>query len=536
MGKGQDSIQTKTASVINALQNAALYNHPVDYFSLIETHISWVLLTGTYAYKIKKPVNLGFLDFSSLDKRKFYCHEELRLNRRFAPDMYLDVVSIRGTAQSPCFDGSGEIIEYAVKMREFSQSSLLSTIADEQHLQTMHIDSLAQAVSEFHQLTDVAGPNRQYSIVDSIFNWSRENFETLESTIPEAVLPEYYQSLKAWCLDISFERRSYLEQRLEEGFIRECHGDLHLGNIAFIDGKVTLFDGIEFNPQLRMIDTMSEIAFVVMDLCARGYPHYAWRFINHYVSASGDYVGVIILRYYVVYRALVRAKIEALRVSSKMAHSDGQQGPFDDAIRYLDLAKRWTANTRSTIIVMHGLSGSGKSTVASQLAELLGAIQIRSDVERKRLFDLNPLEHSGSSLEEGIYTGDATLQTYARLAGLTDSLVKAGITVIVDASFLKRCYRNQFKRLARKNRVAYITCSCNAPISELRDRINRRRGSNKDPSEASIEVLEQQLLSQDPLSSKELNNAFTVDCSGSSLSQQQLDAIEQQIWAKNKSD
>ena len=532
MSKEQGSIQTKTVRVIDGLQSTGLYSHPVEYFSLIETHISWVLLTGTYAYKIKKPVNLGFLDFSTLDKRKFYCFEELRLNRRFAPHMYLDVVSIRGTPQSPCFGGSGEIIEYAVKMREFPQSCLLSKIADEQHLQTTHVDSLAEVISKFHKRTDAAESNRHFSVVDNIFNWSRENFDTLESTMPESVLPDYFQSLKAWCLDLSFERRSYMEERLVNGFIRECHGDLHLGNIAIIDGQITLFDGIEFNPQLRWIDTMSEVAFVVMDLCVRGYPHFAWRLINHYVSVTGDYAGIAILRYYVVYRALVRAKIEALGVASRNDQNNCQYGPFQDAVRYLDLAQFWTANTRSAIIVMHGLSGSGKSTVASQLAEFLGGIQIRSDVERKRLFDLKPNAHSDSPLEQGIYTSDATLQTYAQLADLTDNLVKAGVSVIVDASFLKRCYRNQFKRLARKNKVAYIVLCCDAPISVLRDRINRRRATHKDPSEANIEVLEQQLASQDLLSTQELKNAFTVSCSESGINQEQLYAIEQRIRAQ----
>ena len=531
MSKDLGATRTRTGGVIDAMQNPALYNHPVQSFSLIETHISWVLLTGSYAYKIKKPVDLGFLDFSSLDKRKFYCFEELRLNRRFAPHMYLEVVSIRGTPECPCFGGSGEIIEYAVKMREFSQSCLLSNIADEQQLQTMHVDSLADVISKFHQKTDVAEHDNHNSIVDSIFNWSRDNFETLESTMPESVLPEYFASLKAWCLGLNFERRSYMEQRLENGFIRECHGDLHLGNIALIDGQVTLFDGIEFNPQLRWIDTMSEVAFVVMDLCVRGYSHFAWRLINHYVSASGDYLGIKILRYYVVYRALVRAKIEALGVTPAKIHNSSQKPPFRDAIRYLDLAQFWIADTRPAIIVMHGLSGSGKSTIASQLAEQLGGIQIRSDVERKRLFDLKPHDQSDSSLEQGIYTSDATLQTYARLADLADKLVKAGVTVIVDASFLKRCYRNQFKRLARKNRAAYIVLCCNAPINELRDRINQRCATHQDPSEANIEVLEQQLLSQDPLSTKELNNTFTVNCSEPDINQEQLFAIEQQINA-----
>ena len=527
-------IDISDSEFIAGLQNPKLYNHPVINFSLIETHISWVLLTGCYAYKIKKPVNLGFLDFSTLEKRRFYCLEELRLNRRFAPDLYIDVVGIRGSHKHPRLDGCEAIIEYAVKMREFPQACLMSTIVDEHRLKKPHVDSIAQTISKFHLNAEVATANSQNSIIDGIALFNRENFETLEFIMPEYMLPEYYQSLKNWCFDICLSKHKFMLERIQNGFIRECHGDLHLGNIALIDGQVTLFDCVEFNPQLRWLDTISEIAFVAMDLCARGYSNLAWRFINHYSAATGDYNGISLLQYYIVYRALVRSKIEALRETQEVDQINNQQQSFRDTLRYLDLAWHWKENSRPAVIVMHGLSGSGKSTIASQLSESLGGIQIRSDVERKRLFNLNPLEHSDSSLERGIYTSDATFQTYTQLAMLTDKVVKSGITVIVDASFLKRCYRNQFKRLARKAHAAYIIISCNASIDELRDRISRRSAAQNDPSEANLEVLEQQLEYQDQFSSKELKNAFTMDCSEPRLSHDQLQELEQQIEYQNE--
>jgi len=514
--------------LIGALQNSVLYDHPIEDFSLIETHISWVLLTGIFAYKIKKPVNLGFVNFSTLDKRRYFCAEELRLNRRFAPALYLQVIAIKGSAAQPRLNGPGKTIEYAVKMREFPQHCLLSVHATERRLEPAHIDSIADVIAGFHALAERTEPNSTYGAVDIILKWGRENFDHIEAVTPASVLPEYFEELMSWCT-AGKHNLCVMNERQSRGFIRECHGDLHLGNMALIEGNITLFDCIEFNPELRWIDTISEVAFVAMDLQARGYSGFAWQFINRYLQASGDYAGIALLRYYFVYRALVRAKVEALRVAQVTSDSNHDRRKYQGVIRYLDLAHRWSSDHRPSIIIMHGLSGSGKSTLAKHIVEAQGAIQIRSDVERKRLFDLNPEDHSGSLLEQGIYTQDATNRTYDRLAELTKVVVRAGFTTIVDASFLQKSVRDQFKRLAQACYAPYIVISCEAPEEVLRERIRHRSETQQDPSEANLAVLQHQLQSQEPLTSDEQAHTNAITCSHPALSSEQLRTLEQLI-------
>jgi aminoglycoside phosphotransferase family enzyme/predicted kinase len=523
------SAQVTPNELIRALQNPALYNHPIKDFSLIETHISWVLLTGSFAYKIKKPVNFGFVNFSTLEKRRYFCAEELRLNRRFAPELYLQVIAIKGSTAEPRLSGGGKTIEYAVKMREFPQHCLLSVHATERRLEPAHIDSIADVIASFHALADRADSNSTYGAVDIILKWSRENFDNIEAVTPASVLPEYFEALVSWCIKTGKQNQREMKERQLSGFIRECHGDLHLGNMALIDDSITLFDCIEFNPELRWIDTISEVAFVAMDLQARDYPGFAWQFINRYLQSSGDYAGIAILRYYFVYRALVRAKVEALGVTQETPGSNHDKQNYQGVVRYLDLAHYWSSNHRPAIIIMHGLSGSGKSTLAGHMVESLGAVQIRSDVERKRLFDLSPEDHSGSSIEQGIYTQDATKRTYDRMAELTKIVVLAGFTTIVDASFLKNSDRDQFKRLAQACYAPYIVISCEAPEGVLRERIRHRSETQQDPSEADLTVLQHQLQSQEPLTSDEQTHINTLTCSHPALSSEQLRTLERMI-------
>jgi len=529
--QNSSSAQLVADELIRALQDPALYDHPVEDFSVIETHISWVILTGHFAYKIKKPVNLGFADFSTLAKRQYFCTEELRLNRRYAPDLYLDVVAIRGSRTQPRLAGNSEAIEYAVKMREFSQHNLLSTFAGEQRLESAHIDAMADVITDSHCMAEHAGTNTVYGSSETVRKWSRENFKHIEAVLPGGYFPDGYAALKQWCLLPGKAFETLINERQANGFVRECHGDLHLGNMALIDERVTPFDCIEFNAELRWIDTMSELAFVAMDLQARGYPGFSWRFINRCLHDNEDYAGIALLRYYFVYRALVRAKVEALRVRQARPADNQSRMLYQEACRYLELAISWSENARPAMIFMHGLSGSGKSTLARQIAESLGAIQIRSDVERKYLFGLDQHEASGSGVDQNIYTPDATSQTYQRLAELARTITQAGYTVIVDASFLGLAQREQFWLLARQCGVPAILISCDAPESVLRERIKRRSRHEKDASEATLAVLQHQIETHDVLTGEERANSLLVS-SGEMLTAEQLHTLARRLLAE----
>ncbi len=518
-----DADDPSSSTLIASMNNAFAFGHPVGDIRLIETHISWVLLTGTYAYKIKKPVDFGFLDFSTLEKRRYYCEQEIRLNRRFAPQLYLDLVEIRGSEDKPHIGGQGEILEYAIKMLEFPQHSLLSNYASRHELTTDIIDAIAATVSKIHAHGDPADGDSDYGSAAQVRHWSDENLVQIAEAIPVANLPNAFFELRRWYAE-NEALLGMVETRKAEGHVRECHGDLHLGNMAMIDGKITLFDCIEFNPELRWIDTISETAFVTMDLHARGYPEYGWRFLNLYLQQSGDYDAVALLRYYFIYRALVRAKVEALRT---VQQQDTSRAHIQPALDYIELANRWAHSHRAALILMHGLSGSGKSTIAAQLVERLGAIQLRSDIERKRIYGFDALESSASELDQGIYTPAATAATYGRLAELASQLLSADYTVIADATFLMQSQRRELLDLELDCDFRTVIVDCQAPESELRQRIVAREG---DASEANLEVLEDQMATQQPFSDFEREQASVVTVASGGLEPETVEKIRDLLY------
>lgn len=498
-------------ALLQALQNPDLYEHPVVAFHVIETHISWVLLTGPVAYKMKKPVCFGFLDFSTLSQRRHFCEEELRLNRRFSPALYQAVVPVTGSIAAPRLGGAGEPIEYLVKMRQFSQQDLLSHHAEMESLTAGHIDDMADLVADLHLKAGRTSDNAVFGSVNSISRWVEENFTQVLPCIRDRQRKEQLLELQSWTIQQRDNCRELMEKRKQQGFIRECHGDLHLGNMALVDGRVTLFDCIEFNPELRWIDVISEVAFVMMDLMDRRYHRYAWRFINRYLHHTGDYAGVGLLRYYLVYRAMVRAKVVALRIGQSTAGTGDPSRLWMEFETYLQLARTCASDVRPCLVLMYGLSGCGKSTLARQLSASFGAFHLRSDIERKRLFGLPALQRSGSEPAQGIYTADATRQTYTQLGQLSETLLNAGYPVIVDASFLHYRRRMEFRRLAKILSVPFVLVACHATEDTLRKRVMQRSRAGNDPSEATLTVLEKQLASHDPLTVDERGYAIAVN-------------------------
>jgi len=498
------------ATLIDRLQDPALYTHPVRRFLVIETHISWVILTGQYAYKIKKPVNLGFVDFSTLDKRLHYCQEELRLNQRLAPELYLAVIPITGSTSQPALAGKGRVIEYAVKMREFAQSAILDKALARGDVRGDHIVGLARAVAEFHNSAAVATTDSPFGNAASVWQPACQNFDQIHTHLDTIADLDLLSEIKTWSAQTHTRLGATWEERKHEGFIRECHGDMHLGNMALIDDKIRIFDCLEFNESLRWIDVMSEVAFVTMDLYDRGRPGLAHRFLNDYLQHTGDYSGLRILRFYQVYRALVRAKVACLRLSQPGLSAEERIEIHGHYRQYLRLARHYTHLPPTPLIITHGLSASGKTTVSDTLLECSGAIRIRSDVERKRLFGLAPEARSGSGLATDLYSPEANIQTYKRLADLSRNVITSGFPVIVDAAFLSRQQRRQFHQLADDLQVPFVIFHCDAPTALLRRRIRVRQTQDRDPSEATLQVLNHQINTQDPLQPDEAEHIFTV--------------------------
>ena len=478
---------------------------------LVETHISWVLLTETLAYKLKKPVRLPFVDFTSLAARRHFCAEELRLNRRLAPSLYLEVAEVRDSADGPVFGGEGPLLEVAVKMRRFADGALWSERLAAGALVPHDVDRLAQRLVDFHRDGAVAPADSAFGspalhervtrrLIAGIDAWAHG--DSAAATTAAADWP----ALRAWLDEQLRVLAPLFEARRRDGRVRECHGDLHLHNLLQLEGEATAFDGIEFDPELRWIDVLDDIAFVAMDLMAHGAGDLAFRFLNAYLEACGDYAGIPALRFHLVGRALVRAQVAAI------AEAQGQ--PRRAAVAtadYLALALRLARRTDARLAITRGLPGSGKSFVSQALLEAAGAFRVRSDVERKRLFGLAPLQSSRDCVAGGIYDGASTVRTYACLRELARVVLGAGWPVIVDAAFLRADERAGFAALAEELGVAFAIFDCQAPLALLRERVALREARGGDPSEADVAVLERLAAAAEPLGDGERAVTIAVD-------------------------
>ena len=497
-----------TPSLIAALMKPVAYDHPVKKCELIETHASWVILTGTFAYKIKKPVNLGFLDFSTLEKRRICCEEELRLNRRLAPEIYLGLAPVFGTAERPKWSGSGQAIEYAVKMAQFPQEAQLDRALASNNLQPRHIDAFARLIAQFHRQIAVAGDDSSFGNPDHIRKPVQENFIQVRRNISEGTVLETLAELEDWARTGLNVLEPVFVRRKSGGYIRECHGDLHLRNLAWVGDAPVVFDCIEFNPDLRWIDVISDAAFLVMDLQDRRRPQLAQRFLNLYLEHTGDYGGLRVLPFYLAYRALVRAKVNAIRARQSQTSNRSQAKAERDFFDYLLLAKRYAKPGRPLLIITHGMSASGKSTLTQPILEHFEAIRIRSDVERKRIYGMISEDCGHAVIGKGIYTDEATERTYARLYELAGEILDAGYSVLVDATFLKVDQRQRFQRLAAAKQIPFLILEFTASHETLRRRIVERP---KNASDADLAVLDHQIRNRQPLSKSERAFSLEID-------------------------
>lgn len=465
-----------------------------------------VVLAGDRAYKFKKPVNYGFLDFSTLDRRREFCEMEMRLNRRLAPDLYLETLPVTGTAAAPLLGGQGTAIEYCVCMRRFAAGCELAELIGQGAIGRREIDDLAAQVAAFHAAAPVVGAGVHHGSPASVVGPALHNFDhLLPHLAADAVRYGQAVTLRDWTVAEGERLAGVLAARKAGGFIRECHGDMHLGNMVLDRGRVTIFDCIEFSDELRCIDVMSEAAFVAMDLERHGRRDLAWRFLNRYLEATGDYDGLAVLRFHQVYRALVRAKVCLLRAT------EGGAGACEEGLAYFDLAVSMRLADRRLLAVVCGPSGSGKSTISMPLAERLGAVRLRSDVERKRLHGLGPLADSGSATGGGIYSESATAHTYARLAGFAGAILDAGLPAVIDATCGRREQRERFRAVAERNGACCAIVELAAPREELERRIAHRAAAAGDPSEATVAVLHRQLSAHEPATADELSRWVTVD-------------------------
>ena len=479
---------------LQALLYPRAYPHAVRAVHLLETHISWVLLTGRIAYKVKRPVHYPFIDLRSSAQRRRLCHEEVRLNRRFAPELYLGACTVRLRHGEARIGGSGRIIEYAVRMRQFPRSQELATLLEERRIEPVELEHFGLELARLHARLPAARARQRWgqpaAQLSAMRRNARESVRAAQALgKPAAAAVRAVQTrLERWI----GAARPLLEQRFAAGHVRECHGDLHAGNIVRHGPRLTPFDCLEFDPALRWIDVADEVSFLLMDLEARARPLHAQAFLGGYLSASGDYQSCLLLPLFRAHRALVRAKVMALEAAASGTTGIAARKARRAHERYVECAQQALAMQRPKLVLMSGLPGSGKTWMAQRLAPALHAVHLRSDIERKRLAGLPALARSNSALGKGLYARTATRAVYDRLAQCAADALAGGCTTIVDATFGISTDRARFRALAAALGVDTWIVYCHAARKTLEARIQARGERANDPSEADIQVLDWQ--------------------------------------------
>jgi aminoglycoside phosphotransferase family enzyme/predicted kinase len=512
-------------ALIEGLLRPEAYPHVVATpIQIAETHISWVLLTGDFAYKVKKPLRLNFLDYSTLERRHAFCEEELRLNRRHAPELYLGVSPIGGSEGAPRIDASGPVLEYAVRMRQFDRREELSALLAADAVNTESLADLGGTVARLHADAAVADdphfgdPTTLRRIVFANFDELRK----LPECAARAADMRRLEASVARALDAADER---VIERKTQGRVRECHGDLHCGNIVRWRGRLIPFDGIEFDPGLRWIDVMNDLAFLTMDLAERDRRDLRLGALQAWCETLGDFEGLRLLPAYECYRALVRAKVAALAARQASDGPGNRCTSVADCLRHLEWAAARLRPRRPALLLTCGLSGSGKTWLARRLAPALDALHLRSDVERKRLAGLSPLADSRSQSGEGIYTLEFNERTYARLRSCAEAALAGGENVVVDAAFLRRHERESFADLAARSDATFTILHSTAPAALLRQRVAERSTRRDDASEAGLDVLARQPGHWEDFHAGEQTSVISIDTSRDGVVDTALAAI-----------
>ncbi len=511
--------------LIQQMLQPGFYPHPVtEPIQLIQTHVSYVLLTGDLVYKLKKPVNFGFLDYSTLEKRQHFCAEEFRLNQRGASELYIEVLPITQSAQGQFqLNGLGEPVEYALKMHQFPQEQLFSALFAQGELTPALMENLGQVVAQFHAKAEINDYIRGFGQVEQIRKAIDENYQQTEKYIGGPQTPAQFQATKEYSDRFFIEQATVFTDRIQQNRIRECHGDLHLRNICLWQGlkssdpetpTILLFDCIEFNEDFRFVDVMFDVAYAIMDLEAQQRQDLSNAYLNTYVETTGDWEGLQVLPLYLSRQAYVRAKVNSFLLDDPAIPDSVKQDASHTAAQYYQLAWQYTKPRQGQLFLMAGLSGSGKSTTARQLARRTGAIHIRSDAVRKHLGGVNLYDRGGDDL----YTPEMTQKTYDRLQQLGLMLLKQGYSVILDAKYDRQLLRQGVIELAQAAQMPLQILHCSAPPDVLQTRLHQRTG---DIADATADLLPQQYL--EPFTPAEQTILKTIDTTHDI--EQQLDQI-----------
>lgn len=499
----------------DTLMDPSCYPHEVDDVEIVETFNSIVALTGERAYKIKKPLDLDDVDYSTLERRFHFCHEEVRLTRRFAPHLNMRVIPVTGTPDEPRLNGSGTPFEYAIQMCQFPRDKCLDHILRSDERTGLEIDQLGRSVATFHNRIESAHPGTEYGHSNQIRKQFQQHLETVRSSMDDRT--KLVSSVSSWLEQRHNQLGDRFSERRKRGFVRECHGDLHIKNITRIDGSFLLFDFADYDERLRWIDTMREIALLFIDFLRWRRPDLAWEFLNEYLDWTGDYDGLDVFRFYTVFRGLER---EALLTVRKKYMEQHNKQYLDEAGyragKFLETVEPITELPSPQLIILHGLPGSGKSTFVRRLIKRYGGIHLTADIERKRLHGMDPLDRSkrerDAELLQGVYSPASAERTYTRLRNLSEHILKAGYRVFVDATFLKRHHRDKMRHVSNVLDVPFRILKVWVREEELIERVrSREEGEEESVSEADLSVLAHERESMEPLEEDEQQDVLSIN-------------------------
>jgi len=488
------------STLVTALQNPQIYPEKPAEIELVQTHISAIFIAGDHVYKIKKPVNFGFLDFTSLEKRKYYCQQEVVLNRRLAKELYLGVVEVRShQGQISIGEGPGKVVEYAVKMKRLPQDCMMDQWLAKGAVTAKVVERIAAKIAHFHAYAATSPEISKFGNIQTIQGNLEENFSQTEKYVGRALTSDLYEEMIEATRRFMERRIPLFHKRIADGMIRDCHGDLHLQHIC-LGEEILIFDCIEFNQRFRYCDVVADLAFLLMDLDYHKQPRISAELASHYLMISRDWPLYLLLDFYKSYRAYVRAKVTSFRLDDPNISSEEKSLTLQEARRYYllshDYAKRMN---RLMLVVTGGWIGTGKSTIARAIAEALEWGWLRTDVLRKELAQVPPLEHRFEEFHQGVYSPEFSRKTYQNLFERARNHLESEKSLILDASFNKQADRQTALDLARETQADFLFIECQCSDEEIKKRLAYRAREKSEPSDGRWELLAEQKKDYDPV-------------------------------------
>jgi uncharacterized protein len=501
-------MSTQLPEIAQALMDPGIYPDNTAKIEMMQTQMSFVFLTGKYVYKIKKPVNLGYLDYSTLEKRLFFCRQEVELNRRLSPDVYLGVVPVTRQNGNISLSGQGEVVDYAVKMLYLPQDRMMNVLLERNRVSPPMVESVAKLLVKFHAGAAAGPAISAFGKIENIRITMEENFSQTDKYIDRAITEKRYRNLKQYTLRFMEEKSALFSRRIEGNHIRDCHGDLHSAHICFTK-PLCIYDCIEFNDRFRFNDVIAEIAFLAMDLDHFGRADLSRAFIETYVRLSRDYQIKDLLKFYKCYRAYVRGKVGCFKLDDPYVPPAEKLRTQESSWQYFELAESYT-RPRPLLFITSGLVGSGKTTLAQALARRTGATVISSDIVRKQLAAVPAGEHRFEEADSGIYSPDFSRRTYDDLFSSARSILEQGDHVILDASFIKSEERHRAQNIAAETGSDFFVIECRLDEENTRQRLDQRL-RNGSVSDGRWEIYLPQKKKAEAVTEVDASHYFTVD-------------------------